>query len=193
MGYSIDATRFLHRYEAYRLPEEAGISKENRLPQVTEKKDGKDEENPLILTEKAKKLMEKDRELYSSTMMLQQQQNSARQEDEAMKKYVKDLDKIMKVFRNMAKGDLVSPADEKKLMDYNMELYEAAKMAQTIARNEKSEAHDSEWDPEEEDAYKELSEGLRSEGEEMRKEYPDRMSEFSEMQKSNIVEVDISV
>jgi len=74
---------------------------------------------------------------------------SAEQQGEAAKEYVEDLGKIMEVARRLMKGAIVPATDEKKLMEYSMELYQAAKNIGMLAKKEKEE-YDSLWDDEEE-------------------------------------------
>lgn len=75
---------------------------------------------------------------------------STEQQNEAMKDYVEDLGKIMEVARRLMKGDIVPPNDEKKLMEYSMEMYQAAKNMGALARQKEKKEHDSLWDEEEE-------------------------------------------
>jgi len=52
------------------------------------------------------------------------------------------------------KGGIVPPTDEKKLMEYSMELYQAAKNIGALAKKEKEE-YKSLWDDEEKKAPEE--------------------------------------
>lgn len=74
---------------------------------------------------------------------------SAEQQGEAMEEYVEDLAKIMEVARRIMKGGIVPPSDEKKLMDYSMEMYQAAKNMGALAKER--EEYDSLWEEEEEE------------------------------------------
>ena len=74
---------------------------------------------------------------------------SAKQQGEAMEEYAVDLAKIMEVARRIMKGGIVPGDDEKKLMEYSMELYQAAKNIGAMAK-EKKEKYDSLWDDDEE-------------------------------------------
>lgn len=76
---------------------------------------------------------------------------SAEQQGEAMEEYAEDLGKIMEVARRLMKGGIVPATDEKKLMEYSMELYQAAKNLGAMARQKEKEKYDSLWDEEEED------------------------------------------
>ncbi len=77
---------------------------------------------------------------------------SAEQQGEAMEEYVEDLGKIMEVARRLMKGAIVPASDEKKLMEYSMELYQAAKNIGAMMQREKREEYDSLWDEKKEDS-----------------------------------------
>ena len=78
---------------------------------------------------------------------------SAEQQGEAMEDYVEDLGKIMEVARRLMKGGIVPASDEKKLMEYSMELYQAAKNMGALAKQKEKEEYDSLWGDEEETEY----------------------------------------
>lgn len=69
----------------------------------------------------------------------------------AMEESSKDMQKIMEVARRMMHGDIVPSSDEKKLMDYDNDMYQMAKQAQMMAqiRDKDRQKHDSLWDDEE--------------------------------------------
>ena len=73
----------------------------------------------------------------------------AEQQGEAMEDYVEDLGKIMEVARRLMKGAIVPPNDEKKLMEYSMELYQAAKNIGSLIQRQEKEEYESLWDDEE--------------------------------------------
>ncbi len=75
---------------------------------------------------------------------------SAQQQGEAMEEYVEDLGKIMEVARRLMKGAIVPASDEKKLMEYSMELYQAAKNMGAMAKQKEKEEYDTLWKDEEE-------------------------------------------
>ena len=75
----------------------------------------------------------------------------AKQQGEAMAEQAKEISKMMEVFRRISSGAKVPPADEKKLMEFNHELYMAAKTAAMMAEQNDDE-YDSLWEDEEEDA-----------------------------------------
>lgn len=74
---------------------------------------------------------------------------AAQQQGEAMEEYAEDLGKIMEVARRIMHGDIVPATDEKKLMEYSMEMYQAAKNIGAMARRKEREEHDSLWDDDE--------------------------------------------
>lgn len=74
---------------------------------------------------------------------------TTKQQGEAMEEYNQDLMKIMEVARRLMKGAVVPPTDEKKLMEYSMELYQAAKNIGSLAKQKEKEEYDSLWDEEE--------------------------------------------
>ena len=75
---------------------------------------------------------------------------AAKQQGEAMAEQAKEISKMMEVFRRISSGAKVPPADEKKLMEFNHELYMATKTAAMLAEQNDDE-YDSLWEDEEED------------------------------------------
>lgn len=73
----------------------------------------------------------------------------AKQQGEAMEEYAIDMGKIMEVARRLMKGGIVPPTDEKKLMEYSMELYQAAKNIGAMAKEKDKEEYDSLWEEKE--------------------------------------------
>ena len=76
---------------------------------------------------------------------------AAQQSAEAEKEGFKDLAKIMEVARRLMHGDIVPQSDEKKLMEYNSDLYQMAKNVQMMAKlSEKDrKKYKSLWEDEE--------------------------------------------
>ena len=104
------------------------------------------------------KAVEEQKSKYQEYMdKLMQQWNAianievAKQQGEAMEEGMVDLGKIMEVARRIMKGGIVPTTDEKKLMEYSMELYQAAKNIGALVKKEKEE-YDSLWEEEEEKA-----------------------------------------
>lgn len=99
--------------------------------------------------EKKKEYQDYMSDLNQKWMAISQMVSSKQQNDVAQE-YVEDLGKIMEVARRLMKGDIVPPNDEKKLMEYSMEMYQAAKNMGALARQEEREKHKSLWDEEKE-------------------------------------------
>lgn len=75
----------------------------------------------------------------------------AKQQNEALAEAAEETIKMMEVFRRISSGAKVPPEDERKLIEYNHEMYMAAKAAAMLAqRNDKE--YDSLWEDEEENA-----------------------------------------
>jgi len=70
---------------------------------------------------------------------------SAKQQGEAMEDYVTDMGKVMEVARRLMRGAIVPASDERKLMEYSMELYQSAKNMGAMVRQRKKEEYDSLW------------------------------------------------
>ena len=178
---------YLHTYEAYRIP------KGTKVKDTT----GKDvilsnEEDILVLTEKASRQLVEDRRNYGYMLQMQAERAAQRTQEEASEKYAKDQAKVMSVFRAMAKGDIVPASDEKKLMEYSSELYQSAKMAQSMALQAERRKHKSQWDDKEEEAHEVKMKELRDESNEAALAVGTGSSKFSNEQKERIVEIDSS-
>lgn len=74
---------------------------------------------------------------------------SSMQQGEAMGDAMEDLGKIMEVARRIMNGDIVPPSDERKLMEFSEELYQAAKNIAAMKENQKKDEHESLWEDEE--------------------------------------------
>ncbi|MBO4988045.1 MAG: hypothetical protein J6C63_04260 [Lachnospiraceae bacterium] len=74
---------------------------------------------------------------------------SSKQQGEAMEEYYEDMGKIMEVARRIMKGGIVPADDEKRLMEYSMELYQAAKNMGALAKER--EEYDTLWEEEAEE------------------------------------------
>lgn len=95
----------------------------------------------------------KKKEEYQKYMEILNQQwagianmEASRQQADAAEKYYEDIGKIMEVARRIMKGGIVPPQDEKKLMEYSMELYQAAKNIGSMEQQKKREEYDSLWE-----------------------------------------------
>lgn len=88
---------------------------------------------------------------------------SAEQQGDAMAEYAKDLGKIIEVARRIMKGAIVPASDEKKLMEFSMEMYQSAKSIGAMVKREKKEEYDSLWGDEEEKEYEDPMEAADNE------------------------------
>ncbi len=75
---------------------------------------------------------------------------AAKQQGEAMSKAADEIAKVLEVYRRIASGGQVPPADEKKLMEFSGELYMAAKNM-AFLKAQKGEKYDSLWEDEDEE------------------------------------------
>lgn len=74
----------------------------------------------------------------------------ARQQGDAMQEYGEDMAKLLEVARRIGKGAKVPASDEKKLMEYSMEVYLAAKNLAMLNERKKKEKYKSLWEDEDE-------------------------------------------
>lgn len=78
----------------------------------------------------------------------------AKQQGDAMAEGMEDMGKIMEVARRIMKGDIVPPSDERRLMEFDDELYQAAKnIGRMRQRLEEQKEHESLWEDEEPKEY----------------------------------------
>lgn len=97
--------------------------------------------------------MDKLLEQWSATVNMA----SAEQQGDAMAEYAEDMGKILEVARRIMKGGIVPASDEKKLMDFSMELYQTAKNMGAMAKEK--EEYDTLW---EEKAQKEYEDPMET-------------------------------
>ena len=185
-GVSNNMSSYLHTYEAYRIPKghEALEAKNAELIKT-------EEGSELILTEASRKQLLKDREKYNAMLFAEANMAAEKTQIAAKEKQAIDEAKIMAVVRAMTKGDIVPPSDEKKVMDYDGDLYMAAKMAQTIAIQAERHKQKSLWDEEEEEEFRKKMDKLCEESNELASSMGEKSAEFAKAQEANVVEVDM--
>lgn len=71
----------------------------------------------------------------SQMKMFQEEMERMRESNEKAAEHADDTSKIMTIFRRIANGDIVPPKDENKLMEYSMEMYQAAKNLGSMKQN----------------------------------------------------------
>ena len=97
----------------------------------------------------------------------------AKQQGDAMKEYGEEMAKCLEIARRISRGDHVPAQDEKKLMDFNMDIYKMAKEMAAINMEGKHKEWDSLWGEEEEKEYEDPQEA--SENAETNVEMPEGM------------------
>lgn len=112
----------------------------------------KEDEN---IAEKAASL-----ELSEETRKMYEEQ--AKDSDKAAEAFA-DMAKLMEIARRISNGDKVPAKDEKKLMEYNSDLYQAAKAAALVNANKKHKKYDSMFEEENEDSKREKLRELEQE------------------------------
>lgn len=130
---------------------------------MNSEKDGKiiyaNEAASLELTMKAVEEKKSEYQKYMDRLLQQWSaiagMESSKQQGEAMEEYAIDMGKIMEVARRIMQGGVVPPTDEKKLMEYSMELYQAAKNIGAMMRQKEKEEYDSLWKEKEENTVQE--------------------------------------
>ena len=74
----------------------------------------------------------------------------AKQQGDAMEEAAEDMAKCLEIARRISRGDKVPAQDEKKLIDFNMEIYQIAKNMAVMNMNKKHKEWESLWEDEEE-------------------------------------------
>ncbi len=77
-----------------------------------------------------------------------QNMEASKQQSEAMTEAASDMLKCLEIARRIADGDRVPPADEKKLMEFNFEMYLAAKNMAMLRQKSDPKEYDSLWEDE---------------------------------------------
>ena len=180
---------YLHTYEAYRVPKGTKVQNADGEEIVLS-----NDEDTLVLTEKASRQLVNDRRDYGGMLQAQAEMAAEKTQEAAMEKMSKDQAKAMAVFRSLANGDNVPSSDESKLMEYDSKLYQAAKAAQAMAQmaKKRAESKESEWDEREEEEQRNKIKQLGDESNEAAFAVSKGTHEFGEAQKNNIIEIDSS-
>lgn len=184
-GIDSSMSGYLHSYEAYRVPKGTKVKDAAGEEMVLSK-----DEDVLVLTEKASRQLVKDRKEHNTMLQMRAETAAQRTQQEATEKYTEDLAKIMAVCRAMARGDVVPASDEKKLQEYDADLYQMAKTAQTMAQNAERKKQKSQWDEDEEKAHRKKMDELRAASDEALHAVGEGSREFSAAQKKHIVEIE---
>lgn len=87
---------------------------------------------------------------------------ASKQQADAMKEYGEEMAKCLEIARRISRGDKVPAQDEKKLIEFNMDIYKMAKNMAAINMNRKHEEWDSLWGEEEEKEYEDPQEAAEN-------------------------------
>lgn len=141
MNISVSGISRMHKYEAYRIKtdDNSKISSIAVKPENIIQK-GND---TFVLTDEAKKQMEKDKKYFYLKDEAETAFENSKKEADAKENSLKNELAMMKIFRRIAKGDVVPPKDEEALMKYNNGLYMAAKNLAMMVKNRHRKKHKS--------------------------------------------------
>lgn len=87
---------------------------------------------------------------------------ASKQQADAMKEYGEEMAKCLEIARRISRGDKVPAQDEKKLMEFNMDIYKMAKNMAAINMDKKHKEWDSLWGEEEEKEYEDPQEAAEN-------------------------------
>lgn len=136
--------------EAQKKSEEQGVTfelsdaylqREKELQEKIDELSGQIKNNEKTLDD----LIEQEVGIFNSVV--------AEQQGDAMKEYGEEMAKCLEIARRISRGDRVPAQDEKKLMDFNMEIYQMAKEMAAMNMDKKHKEWDSLWGDEEEKEY----------------------------------------
>lgn len=136
--------------EARKKSEEQGVTfefsaayleREKELQEKIDELSGQIDKNEKTLDD----LIEQETGIFNSMV--------AEQQGDAMKEYGENMAKCLEIARRISRGDRVPAQDEKKLMDFNMEIYQMAKEMAAMNMEGKHKDWDSLWGEEEEKEY----------------------------------------
>lgn len=87
---------------------------------------------------------------------------ASKQQADAAKEYGEEMGKLITVARRIMHGDIVPQSDEKKLMEFDRDLYQMAKNIGMLAKMKDKKEYDSLWD-EEKKEYEDPMEAVNEE------------------------------
>ena len=90
--------------------------------------------------------------------MYQEQLEAAKEAAKAAGEGMEDMAKIIEIARRISRGDKVPPSDEKKLMEFDSDLYQVAKAAAALHAKEKRKEHDALFEDENENQDEKMRE-----------------------------------
>ena len=120
---------------------EAYLERGKELQEKIDELSGQIDKNQKTLDE----LIEQEVGIFNSV--------AAEQQGDAWREYGEEMAKCLEIARRISRGDRVPAQDEKKLMDFNMDIYKMAKEMAAINMEGKQKEWDSLWGEEEEKEY----------------------------------------
>lgn len=120
---------------------EAYLEREKELQQKIDELSGQIKNNEKTLDD----LIDQEVGIFNSIV--------SEQQADAMKEYGEEMAKCMEIARRISRGDRVPAQDEKKLMDFNMDIYKMAKEMAAVNMDKEHKEWDSLWGEEEEKEY----------------------------------------
>lgn len=118
---------------------EAYLEREKELQEKIDELSGQIKNNEKTLDD----LIEQEVGIFNSV--------ASKQQADALKEYGEEMAKCLEIARRISRGDRVPAQDEKKLMDFNMDIYKMAKEMAAINMEGKHKEWDSLWAEEEEE------------------------------------------
>lgn len=120
---------------------ESYLEREKELQEKIDELSGQIKDNEKTLDD----LIEQEVGIFNSI--------ASKQQADAMKEYGEEMAKCLEIARRISRGDRVPAQDEKKLMDFNMDIYKMAKEMAAMNMEGKHKEWDSLWGEEEEKEY----------------------------------------
>ena len=147
-GYRMKTTNIItdgeqKLFEVSQMTVQSNVSNETAINEQTDRvKLCMSEEDGVILeiSDEAKKKYAEQMQVLNQLKQMAEQNRKA---NEKQNEEGDELSKIMTIFRRIANGDIVPASDEKKLMEYNQEMYMAAKNIASMKENKDPEEYDS--------------------------------------------------
>ena len=112
---------------------EAYLEREKELQEKIDELSGKIDKDEKTLDD----LIEQEVGIFNSVV--------SEQQADAMKEYGENMAKCLEIARRISRGDSVPAQDEKKLMDFNMDIYKMAKEMAAMNMEGKHKEWDSLW------------------------------------------------
>lgn len=129
---------------------EAYLEREKELQEKIDELSGQIKNNEKTLDD----LIEQEVGIFNSVV--------AEQQGDTMREYGEEMAKCLEIARRISRGDHVPAQDEKKLMEFNMEIYQMAKEMAAMNMEGKHKEWDSLWGEEEEKEYDDPFEASRN-------------------------------